>query len=68
MARTAGHPVDCACGSIHRLSPSALEIAVQAFIDGDAQRMSSNGVISMCIQDLLSVLDHRKRKDRVRVA
>jgi hypothetical protein len=49
-----GGVVYCACGTAHRLSPTALAVALQAFIDGDGQRVGTDAAITpMCIFELL---------------
>jgi hypothetical protein len=65
MARPPGQGIECACGRTHRLTPTALQIALQAFIAGDAQRVQSGVVVPMCVFELLDAYEHDRRKDRV---
>lgn len=48
-----GGTVRCVCGATHRMTATALSIALQAFIDGDAQRVDGYEVKPMCVFELL---------------
>lgn len=43
--------IQCACGSWHELSPTALVLVVRAFIDGDLQTVSPGLIAPICIKE-----------------
>lgn len=43
--------VMCTCGEWHDVSPTALLVVVQAFVDGDMQRVTKKGVLPACMAE-----------------
>lgn len=47
--------IECHCGTTHAIAPSGLARLLTCFLNGDAQRVTRDGVVirSSCIIDLL---------------
>lgn len=45
--------VQCPCGQIHKLSPTAIVACLHAFMAGDATRFMGKEIVPMCLIDLL---------------
>lgn len=61
-----GRNIACVCGEIHSLTPIAMAIVIQAFINGDAQRVDPDGVRPMCVAEFLDNLPGQYRRKGMR--
>lgn len=53
---TRGPEILCACGKYHKLTPTAMALVIQGFLNGDAQRVDVVEIYSMCIVEFLKHL------------
>lgn len=58
--------IACVNGHWHEITPTGLAVIVQAFIDGDLQRIGPTGVFALCLREAFT--DKRVRDFEQRYA